>query len=75
MDFYIIIYPGGDKTKLYVTSCFSYEKDEYDIASRRTFREGDEEELISYTKSLAEKHGLECEFPSWMGVDIHEYLD
>ena len=58
-SFWIVIYPRGDRTKISVAEIFrssSYEKDEYDLASRREL--ASEIEAAAYGRSLAKIHGL-----------------
>ena len=69
-EFYFIVYPCGDKTKLSVASLNEhtrYEKDEYAVASRKEFY--DEEECAKYARELAKEHNLQ-----YTG-DTNDYLD
>jgi len=59
IEFYFIVYPGGDKTQLAVASLNDstrYEKGDYDVASRKEFN--DEEECSKYARELADKNNL-----------------
>lgn len=53
---YMVIYPRGDRSKLDVAYVRDYEKDEWDLASRREF--DSEEEAKEYALELANQHGL-----------------
>ena len=57
---YFIIFPGGDKSKLSVTSLNTYmyyEKSEYAVASRHEWK--NEDEANKYCKELAKTNSLE----------------
>jgi hypothetical protein len=70
MDYFYIIYPGGDKSCLSILETCSdmlYELDEYALASRRQFT--DKDEAIKYLFELAEIHKLNT------SIDKNKYLD
>jgi len=72
-EIFIIIYPGGDKTRLKVASISSScleEKMEYSLASRRDFH--DEQIATDYGKMLAKENGLIFEGDC---SNRHAYLD
>lgn len=55
-----IIYPRGDRTRLGIAQVWSYEEDEWDIASSKSWEdtyEG-EQEAREHMEYLAKKHGL-----------------
>lgn len=63
-SFFFICYPGGDRTKICVvelSDACDYEKNDYDVASRREFRNEDESlafnEAADYARELARRHG------------------
>lgn len=67
---YFIIYPGGDRTKLSVTSLTGYtyyEKGDYAVASRHEW--DNVEEAVTYAKNLAKENKLQ-----YIG-DNNDYLD
>jgi len=68
-SYYRIIYPGGDRAKLSTAWVEGYEEDDWAIASRRFFTNGDEAEV--YGRELAQKHGLHFEGDT----DRLHYLD
>ena len=58
-NFYFIVYPAGDRTKLTVVNLnFStrHEKNDYSIASRKEF--DDRSEAVKYCRELAQKNNL-----------------
>lgn len=55
---YMIVYPRGDRTKLCVVQVYSYEQNDWDLASLERFYDRDEAE--TYMDELATKHGLIC---------------
>lgn len=54
-NFYIV-YPAGDRSKLTVVQCESWELSDYDVASRKDFIV--EVDAINYAKELAKNNGL-----------------
>ena len=62
MEYFHIVFPRGNKTKLSVvgfSDAMHYELNDYSVASRKEFT--DESLAIDYAKELAEKHGLKYE--------------
>lgn len=55
---YRIVYPRGDRTQLTVAQVYTWEENEWDIASSQSFDERAEAEQHMHT--LAAKHGLNC---------------
>lgn len=58
-SFWIVIYPGGDRTQLSIAEivkALDYEKNDYDLASQRDF--ASEIEASAYARGLANIHGL-----------------
>jgi hypothetical protein len=55
---WIIVYPAGDRSKLTVALAWSYEEDEYDMASRRSWAYDEESEAIEYAADLAKRNNL-----------------
>jgi len=53
---YIIIFPGGDRTKIDIANCASYERDDYAMAYEGTFTE--EKDAILVAKKIALTHNL-----------------
>lgn len=53
---YMVIYPGGRRSVLDVAYVRDYEKDDWDLASRREFE--DETIAKAYAGELSEKHGI-----------------
>lgn len=66
---YYVIYPNGDRSKIdycEISYACSYEKDDYDLASKKEFH--DEDECAKYAMFLAKKHDLKY-------VGENAYLD
>lgn len=55
---YKIVYPRGDRTKLVVAQVYTWEEDEWDIASSQSF--DDREEAEQHMQTLAKQHNLNC---------------
>lgn len=55
---YRIVYPRGDRTQLAVAQVYTWEEDEWDIASSKSFDERTEAE--QHMQELAKKHHLNC---------------
>jgi len=56
---YHIVFPSGDRKKLYVVEildALSYELDDYAVASRKAFP--DRKSACEYAKGLAKEHSL-----------------
>jgi hypothetical protein len=68
-DQFRVVYPGGDRTKLAVADIWSYEADEYALASRKIFY--DEHAANKYARKLAHDNKLKFEG----GAADHDYLD
>lgn len=74
MDFYII-HPRGNKTQIDVAQAFSYERDDYDLASEEFFSE--RREAIDFAVKLALKHNRKYvgdRLDKYGDTIIHEYL-
>lgn len=73
---YYIIYDYNGKNKLDLVYANSYEKDDYKLASRRSFEE--EHEASRYAIDLAEEHNLEYigpKFDEYNNLIKHDFLD
>lgn len=57
---WMVIYPGGNRNKLDVAQVWEYEKNEWDLASMRTFEY--EKDAKKYAWKLSKEHGIPC---SW----------
>ena len=57
---YMVIYPRGNRSKLAVAQVRDYEREEWALASRRTFGD-DREAAVEYMIELADRHGLSYE--------------
>jgi hypothetical protein len=57
---WIIVYPGGDMTKLTLALAWDYEFDEYCRASRKEWSYEQEDEAIRYGRDLAKENRLEA---------------
>lgn len=57
---YMVIYPGGDRSRLDVAYVRWYQKDEWDLASRREF--ATEAEAKEYALRLSKNHGIPVAF-------------
>jgi hypothetical protein len=73
-SYHLVIYPGGDRSKLSVAELPSgiyYEKDDYALASRNDFY-NDRPGAVAHAKALAAEHGL-----NYVGSreDGHDFLD
>lgn len=55
---WMVIYPSGDRTTLDITMVWDYEKDDYALASHKTFMR--EFDARDYAVSLAKAHNLKC---------------
>lgn len=56
---YRIVYPRGDRTQLTVAQVYTWEEDEWDIASSQKF--DTREEAEEHMQKLAVKHGLNAD--------------
>jgi hypothetical protein len=55
---YMVIYPRGDRSQLSVAQVYTWEYDEWDIASMARFETREEAE--QHMDNLATRHGLKC---------------
>lgn len=55
---YMIVYPRGVRSQLSVAQVYTWEYDDWDLASMRRFDNRTEAE--QYMEELAAKHGLNC---------------
>lgn len=69
--YWIIVYPGGDLTRLAVAEmcdALDYEENDYRIASRKRFRV--ESDAVTYCKQLAKDNDLKCDLDSTSEIGI-----
>jgi hypothetical protein len=59
---WMVVYPAGDRARLDVAMVGSWERSDYDLASRETFLI--QAEAIAYARSLAAGHGKRFDAPT-----------
>lgn len=58
-DYIRVVYYGGDKKRISTAMMFSYEENDYALASRRIFQLEEEAAAKAYARELAKENGLE----------------